>query len=472
MTDLEPKLPSIMLGWSDVVLDLQELLEDLEVPVYLVGGAVRDAFLRRPVKDLDLITPGSGLKLARMIANRLGGAFYPLDSAREVGRTLIELPEGRLVLDVARFRGDDLRADLEDRDFTINAIAVDLRGDLNLVIDPLGGVDDLKNKVLRRCSPESLENDPVRALRALRQSVQFKLRIEPDTLSDVRAVGSRLLDTSVERVRDELFKMLALPKPAAALRVTHTVGLLSVLLPEFSAIGAEHWQQTLLTIERLVDIFVTISPRRTDETAAQFSLGSMVMALDRFRGQLLAHTTTVWADDRTHQALLTFTVLFDRFGIEIAEAHITRLHLSNAEKERVIAILRSRNAFDGLNDVEPVTIYRFWKRSGKAGVDVILLSLAEYLAAAGVDLNQDVWLRKVERARALLDAYFLQPERYVEPPILLNGNDLMKALGVPASPLIGALLEVIREGQVNGTVVTVEDALNIAREHLTHSNGG
>ena len=471
MADLEPKALNTPLAWPEVVFDLQELLEDVDTPVYLVGGAVRDAYLRRPIKDLDLITPDSGLKLARRIANRLSGAFYPLDSARDVGRALIDLPEGRLILDVARFRGNDLRFDLTDRDFTINAIAVDLRGDLNLVIDPLGGAEDLKNKVLRRCSAESLANDPVRVLRAVRQSVQFGLRIEPETLQDVRAVRARLLEPSIERVRDELFKMLALPKAVSALRVGKTVGLLETVLPPLAGMSSEQWQQTLLTIERLLDIFVTISPKRTDETAAQFSLGTMVVALDRFRGLLQEHIATAWADDRSHQALMILAVLLSPSGVEAVEQQVTQLHLSNTEKERVTAVIRYADLFDSLRDTAPMTIYRFWKRTGHAGIDVILLSLAQYLGVSGTALDQDAWLAKVERAQVLLDAYFLQHERFVEPPVLLNGNDLMKHLEIPSSPLIGKLLEIIREGQVNGEVSTVEDALNAARRHLGSVNG-
>lgn len=472
MSDLAPKPLNTSLAFPDVVYDLQELLQDADAPVYLVGGAVRDAYLRRPIKDIDLITSGSGMKLARMIANRLGGAFYALDGERDVGRALIDTADGRLILDVARFRGADLRFDLEDRDFTINALAVDLRGDLNRVVDATGGVEDLQNKLLRRCSPQSLTNDPLRALRAVRQGVQFGLRIEPETLRDVRAVGARLLDTSIERVRDEFFKLLALAKPAAALRIADSAGLLSVLMPQRGTLSAEQWQTTLATIERWLDIYVTISPQRTDETAAQFSLGTMVVALDRFRARLQEHISRVWADERSHRALMTLAVLLLPFGSDEAEAYALRLHLSNAERERLASVVANINGFAEMHETTPIAIYRFWKRTGAAGVDVILLALAKYLGAAGIHLDQDDWLVQVERARLLLDAYYEQRERLVDPPALLNGNDLMRRLGIKSGPQIGELLEQIREAQVNGTVNSLDDALALARVYLDGRQSG
>src|SRR5579871_5072967 len=137
----------LVLVWPDVIADLQEVVQEREV--YVVGGAVRDALLRYPIHDLDLAVPSGGISLARRIANQMHGAFVALDADRDVGRAILDTPEGRLLIDVAGFRGDSIDADLRDRDFTINAIAVDLRGDLNQVIDPLHGVEDLNTRVLR-----------------------------------------------------------------------------------------------------------------------------------------------------------------------------------------------------------------------------------------------------------------------------------------------------------------------------------
>jgi poly(A) polymerase len=466
MGELVAKSPGTPLVWNDSVLDLPDILADVSAAIYIVGGAVRDAYLRRPIKDLDLVTSGSGLELARTIANRLQGAYYPLDAERDVGRAIVETPEGRLIFDVARFRGDDLHTDLLDRDFTINAIAVDLLNDLSLVIDPLNGTEDLKAKLLRRCSPRSIASDPLRALRGIRQSVQFTFHIEPETLRDIRAVNGRLMEVSIERVRDEFVKMLSLSKPVTVLRVAHGVGLLKVIIPEFETLVEERRQQPLATIERLNEIHAIISPMRTDETAAQFSLGMLVVGLDRFRQQLYEHWETDWADDRPHRALLNMAALMAQVEWEVAERRVAVLRLSNAEKERLVAIIRHQHAFVALDDLTPTAIYHYWKLTGAAGIDIILLNMAQYLARNGFDFDQDDWLRQVECAQSLLDAYYVQRERFIEPPTLVNGDDLMLHFGLPRSRKIGDLLEIIREAQVNGEVVSADDALRVAHAHL------
>ena len=129
--------------------------------IYLVGGAVRDAILGRASHDLDFVVPGDGIKLARRVANKLKGAFYPLDTERDTGRVVLIQDDGsRTIMDFATYRGENIEADLRDRDFTVNAIAYNLQTETTL--DPLNGAGDLYAKRIRACSPESLSKDPVR----------------------------------------------------------------------------------------------------------------------------------------------------------------------------------------------------------------------------------------------------------------------------------------------------------------------
>ncbi len=468
MGDDERRPMPMPLVWSDAALDLFEQIASLQIPAYAVGGAVRDAWLRLPLKDLDLATPDDGLRLARRIANALGGAYYPLDTERSVGRAIIDLPQGKLVIDVARFRGADLTADLVDRDFTINAMAVDLLDDPQRLIDPMGGAEDARVRLLRQCKPGAIADDPVRALRAVRQSVQLGFRIEPTTLAAVRAQASRLENVSPERARDEFFRLLALPKAAAALKVADVLGLLKIILPEAQHLHERNtWQRALTMIERLGDVYLTISPRRTDETAARFSLGMIVMGLDRYRQQLQVHLDEGWADDRSHLALLTFAILLlHAVPPDAADKRAVLMPLSNRERDRLNLILRYFSEDQAQDDLSVLGLHRYWRRLGAAGIDVVILELAGYLADKGLEIDQDDWIRRIERARTRLEAYFDHYVEVVEPPVLVDGGALMKALSLKPGPIVGRLLDAIREAQVIGTVTTADDALAFARKHL------
>ncbi len=462
--ELPPRQPHRPLRWPDPVLRLCATLAGSAAPVFIVGGAVRDALLHRPLKDLDLAVPAGGAALARRIANRAGGAFFPLDSARDVGRALLDTEYGRLVVDVARFRGPDLYADLADRDFTINAMAVDARADLGLLIDPLGGEQDARAKVIRRCGPRSLDDDPVRCLRAVRLSAQLGMRIEPATVQDVRRCAPRLASVSPERVRDELFRLLALPRAAAALRAAAAVGVVGPALPGLDFEG-DSWRRALATIEHLAAVAVA-SADYSDDLTASLGTGMLVMQLGRFHSQLRAHFETPWPNNRPHGALLALTALLAAGTPARAAEQAAALRLSSAESERVSRVVRGAGAALALDPTDRRALHRFWRDAGPAGVDMCLLSAADFLAAAGTALHQDRWLSAIDRVCALLDAYFNRYAEIVEPPPLVDGTALMRMLGLAPGPNVGALLAAVREAQAAGEVHTAEEALRLARRLL------
>jgi tRNA nucleotidyltransferase/poly(A) polymerase len=494
---LTPRQPDRPFIWPDVIYELQAQLAAWPHPVYIVGGAVRDAMLHRPLKDLDLATPIDGIKLARQIANQFDGDFFPLDPERDVGRALIDTPEGRLLVDVARLRGPDLLADLTDRDFTLNAMAVDLKGDLNLLIDPLDGERDLVQKLLRRCAPSAISSDPVRALRAIRQSVQFGLRLEADTRADVRAARSSLAQASPERLRDEVFKLLALPRPAAALRVADRLGLLEVVLPEMTPLHGlpqspthqrDGWEHTLAVVEHLTSLMTATSYARTDTSAASFQYGMAVIQLDRFRAGLISHLAFEWPNERQHRALLLLAALLHdagkpqaalqdadghwswpehpRLGAVLARRRGDSLRLSADEVTRLGAIVEHHQAVWSLDPADLRALHRFWRRCGPAGVDICLLTLADYLGRDEEAFKQNEWLWLVDRVRAILEAYFLRYEQVVEPVMLVDGSRLMEAFQLKPGRQIGELLTLIREAQAAGEISTMDDALELAHRAL------
>lgn len=495
--DLTPHAPQKRpLIWPDAVLDLQDMLLAMHgntplPPVYIVGGAVRDAYLHRPVKDLDLAVDGDAIGVARRITNALDGDIFVMDAEREVARVSVKTAQdGRITLDIARFRGADLLADLTERDFTVNAIAVDLLGDLNQLIDPLHGEADLDKKLIRRCAPHAIASDPIRALRAVRQSVQFSLRLDADTIRDCKQYAPQLMTTSPERVRDEFFNMLKLDRAHAALRVADTLGLLQPFLPEMKPLHglkqpAPHifdgWQHALVSVEKMSQMLQAMSYRRTDETAAAFDLGMMTMQLDRFRTHLNAHIGQAWPNERQHASVLKLMAFVHGVGkapgnyndyaaqsAQMLSVWADAMRLSSGEKKRLVVATAEHQRFVEQTDWPILEQHRFWYGLKEVGVDVILLGLASYLAMVGNELKQVDWLAIVERALALFVAYFDHYEQLVDPPLPINGNDLLEGLDLKRGPIIGQTLTHLRETVVvrhanNEPPLTPDEALAVAR---------
>jgi poly(A) polymerase len=500
-SELESRPSKRPLLWNDLIYQLQELFEDDPTSVYVVGGAVRDAYLHRPLYDLDLATPENAVQLARKIANQMNGDIFVLDAERDVGRVILTLPPsestdkvpGRFLIDVAAFRGETLERDLRDRDFTLNAMAVDLKSDLNALLDPLDGEMDLIQKRIRQCDSNSLRDDPIRMLRAVRQAVQFGFSIEPETLTAIRAHAAKLTQTSMERVRDEFFKLLKLPKVTQALRIAARLGLLQSFIPEVdSLIGfkpddlpfTNRWDYTLAVIDRLQNLIQAIGIQRADNTAARFELGMAVMQFDRYRLPLNRHLNWQWTDDRSTASLLFLAVLLRSVNAvatddtkktnprKKVEVYGDALRLSNPEKRRLV--ICAEPVPTTLLERHPgrLATHRFWYQFGENGIDLLLIMLAEISGAQAHFLEQDAWLKVIDSANTLFDAWFHHYDEIVSPPPLLDGTELTQTLKLKPGPVIGQLLKLIREGQVTGAIRTVEDALEQARDYLNERGRG
>jgi putative nucleotidyltransferase with HDIG domain len=489
-----------LLAQIPLAAQIREILPQPE-QLYLVGGAVRDALLSRPIHDLDFVLPGAAISAGRKVANALGGDFYALDAERDTGRVILRLSEGeRLILDFAAFRGPDLESDLRGRDFTVNALALDLHRPETL-IDPLNGAEDLRERRLRVCSPASLIADPVRILRGARLAVDFELRILPETKRLLQEAIPLLSSITPERMRDELFKILDGKAPVAALRILDHLGVINSMLPELAAMKGEEqsaphvydvWEHTLHTVEYLANLLRVLQPQHDPETTANWTMGFVSLRLGRFRQNLQQHLTKQLNPERTLRSLLLLAALYhdvgkpvtaqrtsdgsvrflkhDEAGSQIARARSQAYRLSNLEGERLEMIVRHHlrplllSKSPGLPSRR--AIYRFFRDVGPAGVDICLLSLADVQATYASSLPQAVWMRHMDVIRALLEAWWEQKADQVSPPPLISGNDLMEILGLKPGPQIGQLLEEIREAQASGEVSDRASAIEFARKHL------
>jgi hypothetical protein len=142
------------------------------------------------------------------------------------------------------------------------------------------------------------------------------------------------------------------------------------------------------------------------------------------------------------------------------------LRLSRGEIDHLVQVIRSYKGQANVDAVNDLAVHRFWREAGVAGIDGCLLALADYLATAASRIDQDDWLRQLEHVRLLLHAYYERYEQVVEPPPFVDGNDLMQSLSLEPGPVIGALIDHLREAQVMGFVQSSQDALRIAKAYI------
>jgi len=484
---------------------VRDVFPDQEI--YLVGGAVRDILLNRPSPDLDFALPLNGISLARRVANALKADFMVLDNERDTGRVIVTESDGtRIFLDFATYRGKHLDEDLRARDFTINAIGWDPLTET--LIDPLNGASDLRAKLIRACSQNSFSSDPVRILRAIRQAAAFEFKIELETRKAMKEAASLLPRVSPERQRDELFKILEGPKPDSSMRALEMLGIFPYLLPELSRLKGvtqspphiyDVWEHTLSVLAHLENILAVLaSDYHVDDTNDLFT-ESLTLHLGRFRARFARHFAEALNTDRSVRAALFFAALYhdvqkpatrsiddglrirffdhDIKGAEVVAERGRAFNLSNDEIERIRTITQHHmrfhfftNRLEG-NKQEPSrkSIYRFFRDTGKAGVDLVLLGLADLRGMRGPTLTPETWAAALDVAQILLENYWDKPQETVAPPRLLNGNELMTELGLQPGRVVGQLLEAIREGQATGRIENREQALDFARERLRES---
>ena len=494
-----------------ISLDFSTFLEQLRrlIPpdrkVYLVGGAVRDRLLNLPVHDVDLVLAGDALQLAREVANKLGAAYYPLDIERETGRVVISAPQGKQrYLDFARMRDADLDSDLRARDFTINAMASDIHQPFKL-IDPLNGASDLRARCLRACTATSIQDDPIRVLRAIRLANIYELKIESETLRDIRRNAPNIQRVSSERQRDELFRIFDSPRPAVSMRLLDQLEILPYTLPELPPLKglfqpephvSDVWTHTMDVLGKLEQVLRVLVAEYDPDSAANLAMGLVSMRLGRYRQQLSDHLQSSPNPNRSLRSILFFAALYhdaakpltsstdalekihfyrhEEIGAGLVQQRASALRLSNEEADYSSSIVRHHMRPMWLSQTGQLpsqrAIYRFFRDTGQAGVDICLLSLADFLGTYGSSLPQDAWGFHLDVVRTLLEAWWERQNENISPSPLIGGQILIDEFGLAPGPLIGEILEAVREAQAAGEVQELDQALELARSIIDSKN--
>ncbi len=460
---------------------LAKFLSSKDIQSYLVGGYIRDALLGRDTQDIDIAVLGDAVAVAKETATHLNSKFVLLDDINKVARVITP----RLHLDFCTIEGD-IETDLRRRDFTANAMAVDLNHITSkpAIIDPCSGYDDIQQKTIRATGEDVFKRDPVRLMRAVRHYAELGFDIEVKTKSLIKRDGHLAAGAAAERICEELCLSLATDRAYHALKIMDELNLVSALLPELEACRGvqqpkehnwdvlDHSIETVAAIDRLFADIRTGSSGLleipwTDELESHFGeeiagghLRSTVLKI-----AALLHDIGKPGTKSIEQNGRIRFLNHSKDGAAMAGDAMTRLRFSGREIRAVQRIIEQHMRPTQLsNNWEIPTnraIYRYFRDTEDEAFDIMLLSLADHLAARGPLLDEAEWQRHIDLIAYVIKKHS-EEHSIVAPPKLIDGNDLI-ALGYEPGPQMGAVLEAVRDGQAAGEINTRDDAVDLAR---------
>lgn len=451
-----------------------------KVKLYLVGGVLRDLLLGKGKEnpDFDFCIRKGAINFGRKLSKKLRAGFVVLDKEHGACRLVKRIEDKTYTFDFTDFRGKTLEDDLLHRDFTINAIALELERvfaheDLqNLLIDPYQGKKDLKHKIIKAVNIQAFSEDPLRILRSFSFACILGFKIDKETLKLAKLERKKLVKVSNERIRDELFKIFDTLGAFDYLVMMDELKILKIIFPEIERMrgvkqGPYHhldvWQHSLETVKQLEGLIKETKNNR------------------KIQGYLNEYIS----GDRKRKALITLGALLhdigkpaalrhengktkfhghERMGLKICEDITRRLKLScdemNSLHKMVLWHLRPGYMAD-IEELSPRAIFRYFRDTNIEAVGTLLLSVADQRATKGRLTTKESRIRHEKIVFALIKEYFKRLKEK-KLPRLINGDDLIRKFRLQPSPLIGKILSEVEELQAIGKIKNKTEALRIA----------
>ncbi|MCX8116531.1 MAG: HD domain-containing protein [Desulfobacterota bacterium] len=452
-----------------ILRKLSTLAKQKDVPFYLVGGYLRDLLLQRPPPrtgpsgfDYDFTLPKPYTGFLSVLEQALQFHFFKVGK-EEAGTLTFRMIRKGVSIDVTLLQGETVEEDLLRRDFTINAIAVSLRDETCHAVEK--AFEDIERRVLRAVTPRSIEQDPLRILRAIRyfctlEGFTLDLELEEEIVRN----RAELLRMPSERIKMELDRILLSPQPGLGIRALHELGLLFILFPELKGLeglgqnGHHHLpvlSHVLLMIDKIAwaedwlarkgePLVLTPEKRLCLYYAALFhDLGKQDTL---FRDE----------DGKVH------FYHHESFSSKRAEAILERLKFSNESKDLVLRLIQRHMRILNLSqETGESALKRLVNQMGEATPLLVLHTLADKEASRGIlSVKND---ERVEGHCLRILKLFGRKE-ILHPPPLITGHDVLEK-GVPPGPQVGKVLNFIRQKQIEGEIKSRQEALELLNRY-------
>ncbi len=446
-----------------ILFKLSTLAKQEGVPLYLVGGYPRDVWLgreypfhRQTIIDYDFALPPEFSSFISVIEKTLQFRFFKVGK-EEAGTLTYRMVRKGISIDLTLFQGESLEEDLKRRDFTINTIALSLRDGTCHAVK--GAFEDLEKKTIRSVSPRSIDQDPLRMLRAVRYLCTLDgFTVDIALEEEITSKKELIRDLPGERIKMELDRILLSPRPGMGMRSLYELGLLLVLIPELKGLetlgqNRHHHLRVLPHILLMIDKVPWAEEWLVqNEMVVPLSPEDRLVLLYASLFHDLGKQDTYTQDE---EGKIHF-YHHETFSCERAERIMERLKFSNWMRNRILHLIRHHMRILNLSsETKDSALKRLVNLMGEEAPLLVLHTLADKEASRGI---LSIQVDEIVERNCLRILQFFGQQEIVRPPALITGHDVI-ALGIPEGPEVGRLIHFLREKQIEGKVKTREEAL-------------
>lgn len=447
---------------SDPILSkLSRLAKEKKIPFFLVGGYLRDLLLGTPGKDYDFALSKNASLFIETIEEAFRLHFFKVGK-EEMNTITYRIIKEDMSIDLTFLQGETIEEDLRRRDFTINAIAFSLQEESFHFVG--GSLEDIGKKVIRTVSNHSIDQDPLRMLRAIRYLCTLDgFVMDKELREEISLKKEKVLTLPGERIKTELDHILLSPRPAIGMKSLHESNLLLTLFPELK--GLENLGQnehhhldvlfhTLLMTEKISWAFEWVAQNHQEIFLTQEDRLSLYYAA-LFHDIGKQDTYTEDEKGRVH------FYYHESFSAQAAERIMERLRFSTLMKNKILNLVKNHMRILNLSwETKETALKRLVHQVGDETPLLVLHTLSDKEASRGI---LSIQIDEVVENHCLRILKLFNEKDVVHPPSFITGHDVM-ALGYSSGPRVGEILNFIRQKQVEGEIKNREEALRILRE--------